>query len=154
MGIAQAVQPIAGYNYGAGNIERVRRTLWTSIAVCTLFMCIGFGITQLFPGELLRLFSSNRSLVSEGVSIMRLSAFLFLVFPAYIIGPSFYQALGMPGRALFLSMARPLVGTALMLFFVRTFGVMGVVAADPLAVTAGAIAAILYLRSSLKRLAV
>jgi putative MATE family efflux protein len=152
MGIAQALQPIAGYNYGAGKISRVRRSLWVSIGACTLFMCIGFGITQLFPGELLRLFSSDDSLSAEGIPIMRYSAFLFIVFPAYMLAPSFYQAIGKPGRAFFLSLTRPISGIVLMLICVRAFGVMGVVAADPIAVTIGAVAAILYLRSSLKKL--
>lgn len=149
MGIAQAVQPMAGYNYGAGNMDRVRKSVWIAIGVCTLFMTVGFVVIQLFPGPLLRLFSSDREMVEEGISIVRISAYLFLTFPAYIIGPSFYQAIGKPRSALLLSLARPVVGAAAMLLGVRILGVMGVVIADPLAVTAAALFAVFYLRASL-----
>jgi Na+-driven multidrug efflux pump len=152
MGIAQAVQPIAGYNYGAGNLKRVRRSVWIAIGVCTLFMTGGFAVSEIFAASLLRLFSADSSMVAEGVSIMRISAFLFIVFPAYIIAPSFYQALGKPARALILSLLRPVLGAALMIVGVNTLGVMGVVAADPIAVTASAVFAVIYLRTSLRNL--
>lgn len=152
MGIAQAVQPIAGYNYGARNLARVRKSVWFSIGICTLFMTVGFALAQAFPEPLLRLFSSKDSMVQEGISIMRISAFLFLAFPAYIIGPSFYQALGKPASALILSLARPVLGALFMVIGVRSFGVMGVVFADPLAVGLSALFAIAYLRTSMRRL--
>lgn len=149
MGIAQAVQPMAGYNYGAGDLDRVRKSVWFSIGVCTAFMTLGFVLIQLFPAQLLRLFSSDSRMVAEGVEIVRISAYLFLTFPAYIIGPSFYQAIGKPARALLLSLTRPLVGAAVMIVGVRLVGVTGVVIADPVAVTAAALFAVFYLRASL-----
>jgi Na+-driven multidrug efflux pump len=152
MGIAQAIQPIAGYNYGAKNYDRVRRSVWVAISICTIIMSGAFLFTQLFPGLLLKLYTSDPALVSEGISIMRISAFLFLFFPAYIIAPYFYQALGKPTSALTLSLTRPTLAVILMLIFARTGGAMGVVYADPFAVTFGAIFAILYLRKSTKRI--
>ena len=152
MGIAQAVQPIAGFNYGAKRFDRVRRSVWVSIAVCTAFMTIGFLVTELFPGMFLRLFSSDASLVGEGVSIMRISAFLLLLYPAYIIAPSFYQAIGKPLRALSLSMARPIIGAVLMVVLARSRGAIGAVYADPVAVGIGAAIAVWYLFHSTKKI--
>jgi putative MATE family efflux protein len=152
MGIAQAVQPIAGYNFGAKKYDRVGRTVWVAIFICTLFMMLGFLITELFPGFFLGLFSSDNSLIGEGIPIMRISALLFLTFPAYIIAPSFYQAIGKPASALLLSLARPIFGTILMIVSVRIGGAIGVVYADPIAVTIGAVVAILYLRKSTRQI--
>jgi Na+-driven multidrug efflux pump len=152
MGIAQAVQPIAGYNYGAGRIDRVRRSLWVSVGACTLFMTIGFAVTMIFPRTLLRVFSSEGSLVAEGVAIMRISSFLLLTFPAYIIAPSFYQALGKPASALTLSLARPLLAIVAMIVGARVVGALGIVAADPIAVAIGATVALVFLRFSLRNL--
>ena len=152
MGIAHAVQPIAGYNYGAGNLQRVRQSVWVSIGVCTIFMMVGFTITQLLPGPLLRLFTSEHSMVRQGIPMMRITSLLFLFFPAYIIAPSFYQALGKPGRALVLSLARPILGAIFMVAGARLFDVIGVVVADPVAMALSALFAIAYLRLSMRRL--
>ena len=152
MGLAQALAPIAGYNYGAGKYNRVRKALWVTLAACMVFTLAGFLLLMLAPQVLLRLFSSDKELLDQGTSIMRISSFVLLTFPAYFIAPSFYQALGKPVTALVLSLARPVLGLIITLAGARIIGVMGIVAADPIAVAAGALAAVIFLRIDLHKL--
>ncbi len=148
MGIAQALPPIAGYNYGAHRMDRVRRSVWLSIGSCTLFMWIGFVIMWLFPGALFRLFSNDVDLIELGIPIMRVNALALLTFPIYFNGPSFYQAIGKPGRALVLASARPILAAIVMLIGVRLVGPLGVVASDPIALAIGSIMVVVFLLRS------
>ena len=152
MGIAMSLPPIAGYNYGAGKLDRARRAVWVSIAACTIFTMIGFVLTEAAPRLFLKLFTSDESILADGEVIMRVSAFLFISFPAYFIGPSFYQALGKPGRAFVLSLTRPVFGFCIMIVAVRFAGAMGVVVAEPVAMALGAILVIVMLRRDMSRL--
>ena len=151
MGIAQALPTIAGYNYGAGKMDRVRRSVWVSILTSTTVNLVGFLIMVLFPRALLQLFSSDPELIAHGVSIMRVSAVGMLVFAAYFTGPSFYQAIGKPLRALILALSRPILATVVMFVGIRSIGPMGVVAADPIAIVVGAAIVAIYLRRSFSR---
>ena len=154
MGIAQALPPIVGYNYGAGKIDRVRKTLWVSVVACTIFMGVGFVVTESVPQVFLRLFSSDEALLAQGARIMRINAFLLLAFPLYVLGPAFFQALGRSGSALVLTLARPVLGLVITLVGARTIGLMGIVAADPIAVAAGAAVALVLLRRGVQRLTI
>ncbi len=148
MGIAQALPTIAGYNYGAGKMDRVRRSVWVSILASSAINTVGFLIMVLFPHAVLGLFSSDPELIAHGVSIMRVNAIGMLAFAAYFTGPSFYQAIGKPLRALILALTRPILATVLMFVGIRVVGPMGVVAADPIAIAVGAVIVAIYFRRS------
>ena len=152
LGVAQALPPIAGYNYGAGKYERVRRAVWLSILASTAMMVIGFTIAELVPGTLLRFFSSDPQLIADGITIMRVKAPVFLVYPAYMIGSALYQAIGKTGRALALSLTRPLFSVIVMFFFVGIFGAITIVAAEPIAVACGASITLGLLKRDMKKL--
>jgi Na+-driven multidrug efflux pump len=152
MGIAQALPPIAGYNYGAKNLDRVRQSLWVSIVSALVVTWTGFAFMQLAPTLLLRLFSSDPDYLARGVSIMRISSFALLAFPVTIMAPGFYQALGKSMRALILSLTRPVFALIVMIIAIRVGGPLGVVSADPIAIGLGTILCVVFLRSSLKQL--
>jgi putative MATE family efflux protein len=152
MGIAQALSPIAGYNYGAEKYDRVRRALWLSLISCTIFMGVGFLVCMIFPRFLLGLFSTNPVLLEQGVWILRVSTCNLLFFSAYFIAPAFYQSLGKPVQALFLSLSRPVMGIIFVSLGAPLFGVPGIIAADPAALVVSALAAVLFLHRDLKKL--
>ena len=79
---------------------------------------------------------------------MRINAIGMLAFPASFIGPSFYQAVGKPMKAMVLALARPILAVVIMLIGVRMVGPLGAVAADPIAIMAAAVIVIVYLRRS------
>ena len=151
MGIAQALPTIAGYNYGAGKMDRVRRSVWVSILASTAVNITGFLVMMVFPHTLLRLFSSDPALIADGVSIMRVNAVGMLVFATYFTGPSFYQAIGKPLRALILALTRPIIATVIMLVGIRAVGPMAAVAADPIAIVVGAVIVALHFRRSFSK---
>ena len=48
-GFAQGVQPIIGYNYGAGNYRRVWKSFYTMLAVCLGFSVVIVGSVVVWP---------------------------------------------------------------------------------------------------------
>ena len=80
---------------------------------------------------------------------MRITSFVFLGYPAYFLAPSFFQALGKPLNALLLSLIRPVLSLAVILVFARFKSIMGIIAADPVAIAVGAAASIVFLRKGI-----
>ncbi len=72
IGIAQGMQPIAGYNFGARQYGRTLEVIRTSNMMALAF-CSGIAATLLlFPGPVLRIFTSDKALLEMGPHAMRL----------------------------------------------------------------------------------
>lgn len=134
LGIAQGFQPILGFNYGAGNMQRSRQVIRLSITTATALAIAGFLITRFFPGAIFRLFSTDELLIAEGVKAMGLITFVFFLVGFQIIGSAMFQALGKARPAFILSLSRQvLLLLPLVLLLPRYFGTPGVWMAFPLA---------------------
>ncbi|MGM9833741.1 MAG: MATE family efflux transporter [Candidatus Limisoma sp.] len=127
MGIAQGMQPIVGYNYGASLHDRVRRALRygiiAGVAVTTVGCILGTGFPSVFVG----MFTDDPMLVPQSEFALRVSVMMFPFVGAQIITCQFFQSIGKAKAALFLSLSRQLVfllpGLALLPLF---FGVEGI----------------------------
>ena len=67
MGITQGMQPIVGYNFGAKQYERVRKTLRYAITAGVLVMTVGFILSEIFPHAIVALFTTSEELVGLSV---------------------------------------------------------------------------------------
>ena len=134
MGIAQGFQPILGYNYGAGNMERARRTTLVAIVSASTVAVIGFVVAMTFPGAILHVFSTDEVLLSIGTSAMRTVYMGFFVVGFQIIGATMFQALGKARPAFLLSLSRQvLLLIPLILVLPGLFGTTGGWISFPLA---------------------
>ncbi|MCH3916540.1 MAG: MATE family efflux transporter [Spirochaetia bacterium] len=109
MGIAQGLQPLAGYNFGAGKYDRMKKGVQYSIvatgtlALITMFLCIPF------PTLMLRLFTNNSQLLALGGSASRIIFAAYLFVALQTIGSTYFQAIGKGGKAMLLSMSRQIL---------------------------------------------
>ncbi len=134
MGIAQGFQPILGYNYGAGKIDRARRITLLAIVSASVVAFVGFVVTMTFPGAILRVFATDEHLLAAGAPAMRLVCMGFLVVGFQIVGATMFQALGKARPAFLLSLSRQvLLLIPLILVLPGLFGTMGVWVSFPLA---------------------
>lgn len=109
-GINQGVQPIIGYNYGARRFDRVKKALLLAIAAATMITTVGFVISRFFPVPLIRLFSENDpELVELGAHAMGIFLMMLPVVGFQIVSANYFQAVGKPKQALFLSLSRQLI---------------------------------------------
>jgi putative MATE family efflux protein len=109
MGIAQGVQPIIGFNYGANQLDRVKKALRLANVGATSIAVFGFIILVFFPGPLFRIFSNDLELINIGKSLSRFMAIGLPIVGYQMIAISLFQALGKAGPALFLAVSRQVV---------------------------------------------
>jgi Na+-driven multidrug efflux pump len=134
MGIGQGAQPIIGFNYGANQLDRVKKTLRLAIICATTISLLGFIILELFTGPLFRIFTNDPELISIGKKACRLMVIGFPLIGYQMISVSLCQALGKAGAALFLALSRQVVFLIPMLLILpRIFGITGVWLALPAA---------------------
>jgi putative MATE family efflux protein len=77
MGITQGMQPIVGYNYGAKQYERVRKTLRYGITAGVVVTTVGFVLSELFPHAIVAMFTTSEELVDLSVTGLRISCAMF-----------------------------------------------------------------------------
>ena len=109
MGLNQGMQPIAGYNYGARQYDRVLRVLHLSMIGATCISLIAFFIGEVVPGMAARLFTTDEQLIDFAVTGMRLSFMMFPLVGFQMVATNFFQSLGMASKAIFLSLTRQLL---------------------------------------------
>jgi len=134
-GIALGVQPIIGFNYGAGNYERVSKTLRLSILSCILIGAFGFVLVYMFPESIVKIFSRNDSELMEvtlrGMNIMMLS---LLAEGIVLLTTIYYQSINRVKTALFINLGKTFVLLLPLLFILPSFfGLDGVWFASPVA---------------------
>jgi Na+-driven multidrug efflux pump len=118
LGICQGMQPIAGYNYGAGHNHRLR-----DVFVLTQKWTVGAGVlgavlAMLLPRIILRAFTDSPELLDIGVPAMR---YLNVMMPliAFTIGNSqFFQSIDKPWIAITTSLSRQVLFLIPLLFVI------------------------------------
>jgi putative MATE family efflux protein len=127
IGIAQGVQPILGFNFGARQFHRIKESLSLANKSATAIAMIGFVIFLFFPAPILRIFTTDERLVAMGASATR---WLILGLPLVgyqNIGTSLFQAIGKSKPAIFLAFARQVLFLIPIVFILsRLFGLQGV----------------------------
>ena len=133
-GLVQGFQPITGYNFGAGNIDRVKRTVRLSILASTTLAAIGFLLLILIPGAIFRIFSNDANLIITGIPVLRVIVMIIPFIGIQVIGASYFQAIGKAAPAFFLGLSRQFILLIpLMVVLPLVFGLWGIFAAYPAA---------------------
>lgn len=109
LGVCQGMQPIAGFNYGAQNFERVDEVLKKAITLATIIMCASFVINEFFPEYPVRLFTNDPQLTQLTIDGMRLIVSMSPIVGFQIVTGNFFQSIGMAKKSIFLSVSRQLV---------------------------------------------
>lgn len=132
VGICQGMQPIIGYNYGASQLHRLRRTYWLAVGVSTIVVTVGQSIGLLFPDYIGRAFSTDPGLISETARCLRISLLAFTVVGFQVVSTTLFQSIGRATASIFLSLTRQVLFLIpLLLLLPPRFGLDGVWMAFP-----------------------
>jgi putative MATE family efflux protein len=127
MGINQGMQPIAGYNYGAGHYERVTEVLKKTLLLATGVMITGFLIGELSPHTVASIFTTDKALIDMASEGLRIVLVFFPIVGLPMVTANFFQSIGMAGKAIFLSLTRQLIFLLpCLLILPMIFGLKGV----------------------------
>ncbi len=111
LGFNQGIQPIIGYNIGARKFGRVAQTLRLALIVALAFALFCMLTVMIFPEPLLRLFidsqdAANDDLLRLGTHAMHIFMVMFPVATLVVIASGYFQANGMPNKAILLTLVR------------------------------------------------
>jgi len=134
MGLTQGMQPIAGYNFGANQIDRVNKVLKYTILLATGVMTAGFLIGEFFPHAVASIFTKDKTLIDLAVPGLRIVFLFFPIVAFQMVTGNFFQSIGMAKKAIFLSLSRQLLLLLpFLIIFPRFLGVRGVWYSFPMA---------------------
>ncbi len=126
-GVTQGMQPILGFNYGAGQWNRVRRTLFTGIWIGVAINTAGWITAEFFPSLVSNLFTVDEALIAIADRGLRIFFIFYPLVGCQIVIQNFFQSIGKPKISIFLSLTRQLIFLLpLLLFLPRHWGIDGV----------------------------
>lgn len=127
VGLCQGMQPIVGYNYGAGNLHRLRSTYLLTVAWASIVAICGSIIGMTFPHIIAELFGADNSLTSVVSHAFRLAMLCFAVVGFQIVSTTFFQSIGKIGKSIILSLSRQVLFLIpLLLLLTQWWGLNGV----------------------------
>jgi putative MATE family efflux protein len=150
--IADACQPIVGYNYGAGKTERAISAAKTGILITTVFYILSFTVIMSNAEFLVKMFNStDGNLIRTTARAIRFGNICIPLMGISIVTTSFLQGLGKGREGLILSVIK--FGVFLwipLLVLPRYFGVYGVWGSFPISDSCGAAASCLFITRAIK----
>jgi putative MATE family efflux protein len=154
IGMSQGAQPIIGYNYGAKEYKRVKKTLVQAIMVVTGGVLIGYVIIMLFPAQLVRMFAKDdEALVELGVHAIPIFMSLLPLVGFQALSSSFFQAVGKAKISMFLVLTRSVIlSVPCILILPRFFGLDGIWVATPISTLGSSLITGTFLYVILKQL--
>lgn len=134
LGITQGFVPIAGYNYGAHQKERVVEVIKKALLYASGLATLVFGLIFFFSAEIAAVFTRDKEVVAATTEVLK---WVFLSTPIIgiqLIGSAYFQAIGKAIPALLLTLTRQGFFFIPLLFILPPyFGLMGVWLAFPVA---------------------
>ncbi len=108
-GMTQGMQPIVGYNFGAGNADRIKSALVCTVVCATVVVSLGFVASLAMPYQIVSAFTTDKELIEITVHYIKI---LFVAFPVIgfqIVVAQFFQSIGVVKKSIFLSLSRQLI---------------------------------------------
>ncbi|WP_034918153.1 MATE family efflux transporter [Gillisia sp. CAL575] len=134
LGVTQGFLPIAGFNFGAGNWDRVRKTINTAILYASVLGLLVFSGIMTFSEDIVRIFTDNPNVVRDTPSAMRWVFAATPIIALQLIGSAYFQAIGKAIPALLLTLSRQgFFFIPLVLILPMYYGEIGVWISFPLA---------------------
>jgi putative MATE family efflux protein len=153
IGLGEGLQPLVGYNYGAGLFDRVRRAVRLALRAGTTFFLCTFALVEIFPREMARLFTSDPRLLDLSVRCLRLG-YLGIPFVGLGIVAGFtFQGLGRARAGLLLTFCRHVLFIIVPISLLpRVLGLDGVFLTFPISDVLGGLLGFGMLRGEMRRL--
>ena len=135
-GLSQGAQPIIGYNYGAGSLDRVKRAFRLLFLTSITFSTVSCLAIELFPGAFVAMFNDKPELVEMAVWTLRVYAAGMFMLGVQCACQQTFVALGQAKISLFLALLRKIILLIPLIFILPNFlenKVLAVFLAEPAA---------------------
>lgn len=134
LGITQGFIPIAGYNHGAQNYDRVKESIQISIKYAALLATLIFVFILYFATPIVSVFTTDPKVIAETPNALRWVFAASPIIAIQLIGAAYFQAAGNAKKALLLTLSKQgFFLIPLVLILPNFFGIFGVWVAFPIA---------------------
>lgn len=131
-GFAAGTQPIMGYNYGAGNYQRMIDVLKAGVMTVSLTELALMAVYGIFAPQLISIFTQSPEVIQTGSVVLRAIMFILPCVGATSMSRMSFQAMGKPQYAFVITLIRQLIlYIPLLLLFNKLFGFQGMIHAQP-----------------------
>ena len=153
LGIAQSMQPIIGYNYGAGNYERIKMAFKKVARVILCISCTAFLCFQIFPRQITAIFGGGDELYFDfAVRYFRIYLFCIFIVGLQLLCAQFFPSIGNGGKGVFVSLLRRVfLLLPLILILPHFMGLDGVLWAGPIADGLAGIISLFLVNNEMKK---
>ena len=144
-GISQGLQPIVSYNYGAGNLKRVRRCIRLALLSGGGYIFLLCTMLMIFPRTFVEIFTTDQQLIDVTSSFIPIYFLGVYIFGLQIICQQVFVSLGQAKISLFIAALRKIVLLVPLIYILPNFfsdKEFGVVVAEPISDIISAITAI------------
>ena len=108
-GIIQGIRPLAGYNYGAGALKRVRAIAKTALGMSMVVVIAGLLFCQLMPDKLMGMFLENKDTIADGSHALRIISLGFIASGFSLTYSGMLEGMGKGMQSLVIMLMRYLV---------------------------------------------
>ncbi len=108
-GLSQGAQPIMSYNYGAGNIDRVKKASGLLFLCCFGYTMLFWLAVQLFPEVFVRIFNDSEELLNTTVWALRIYMAVSGLFGIQMAVQQTFVSLGQAKLSLFIACLRKII---------------------------------------------
>lgn len=109
IGLDQGMQPIAGYNYGSQQTDRLMRVLKLTILTATGIMVTGWLIAHIVPYYCARMFTTDSELIRQAIKAIQINMMMYPLIGYQMVITNFFQCIGKVKISIFLSLSRQLL---------------------------------------------
>lgn len=133
-GINQGMQPIVGFNYGAKQYDRAKKTLIICILASTCIFISGAIIINVAPELLVGLFNNDPELMGITINGLKKYTITLPILSIGVIGTNYVQSIGKAKMSIVLSLLRQCILLIPLIIILPKFvGLDGVWYAQPIA---------------------
>lgn len=157
LGVCMGMQPIAGYNYGAGHPDRLKRVFVLTMEVCVVIGVVASVLGCVFPRYISMAFTSDATLLDISQMALPLLSVMSPLIAFTIVNSNFFQSIDKPWIAIVTSLSRQVIFLVPMMFLVPLFfenlgydGLVGVFASCTISDVFGAVLALVLLLTQKK----
>lgn len=154
IGIAQGMQPITSFNYGAKQFDRVKKAVTLSLKAGSVVCITAFILFQLFPRQIIGIFGDGSELYfSFAERYFHIYLFFTFINNVQPLSSTFFTSIGKPAKGAFLSLTRQIIFLLpLLIIFPSFLGIDGIMYAGPIADLMAAVIAAYMLGKELKKM--
>ncbi|MBR4199551.1 MAG: MATE family efflux transporter [Bacteroidales bacterium] len=157
LGLCQGMQPIAGYNYGAGHSHRLKEVYILTMKICVAVGIFGTITAICFPAFISGFFTDDQALIEISAMAMPLLLVMAPLIGFTITNSQFFQSIDKPWIAIVTSLSRQVLFLIPMMYLVPTIftaldkdGLTGVFASCTISDVLGAVLAAILLYTQRK----